>query len=298
MHRPYVMLLACMALVSMPALAEVPAASAGASAALPSQAAEGIAAFTEPSLRADLAFAIPSSEPAVVREVLVKEGDRVTKGQPLVVLDDRGVRAQLEAQQLEAKSPLRIDAAVADLEVKKLELVRFEKIFKSGGGNDNEVETARAAVLLREIQVEIERLTQKIRAAQAEQLVVRAEQMTMTSPIDGTVERLDLLPGEVPEFGKPTVIVVSNTPLWINAFIPAEKSNHLRAGMEVPVVYGDNSPTPGKKVAAKIIYLSNVVDPASGSRRIKLELANPDLLPSGLDVTIHTTPVNTAAAGQ
>jgi len=153
-----------------------------------------------------------------------------------VILDDRGVRAQLQAQLLEAESPLRIDAAIADLEVKKLELARFEKIFKTGGGNDNEVETARAAVLLRQIQVDIERLTQKIRKAQAEQLQVRAEQMTMTSPIDGTVERLDLLPGEVPEFGKPTCIVVANTPLWVNAFVPAEKSNHLRAGMELPVV--------------------------------------------------------------
>lgn len=255
-----------------------------------------VSAFTEPSKRADLAFAIPSSDPAVVREVFVKEGEKVTKGQKLVILDDRSVQAQLKAQELEANSSLRVDAAVADLDVKKLELERMDRIFKSGGGNDLERETAEAAVLVRKIQVDIEKLTQQIRQAQAEQIRARAEQMTMSSPIDGTVERLDLLPGELPDFGKPVCIVVSNSPLWVNAFVPAEKAGHLREGMEVPVVYGKNSPQPGKTVKGKLIYVSNVVDPASGSRRLKLELQNDEGYPSGLDVTLQITPPATAAS--
>ena len=280
---------ACMA-GALPAIARQAAPSASSASG-----ADAVTAFTEPSKRADLAFAIPSSDPAVVREVLVKEGDRVKAGQTLVVLDDRGLQAQLRAQELEANSALRVDAAVADLNVKKLELTRLKQILDRGGANTLEVETAEAAVLVRQIQVEIEKMTQDIRKEQSLQVRTRVEQMTMKSPIDGTVERLDLLPGELPEFGKPVCIVVSNSPLWVNAFVPAEKVAHLREGAELAVVYGANSPQPGKVVKGKVIYLSNVVDPASGSRRLKLELPNEEAFPSGLDVTVQVTPPATAA---
>jgi RND family efflux transporter MFP subunit len=101
-----------------------------------------------------------------VKSVEVKEGDRVTAGQPLVTLDT----AILEAKVAEAEAAV----ATAETQVRYLRRV---------GSSQEQLDSAQASV---------DRATAQLESARA-----TLAQATLTAPMDGTVAALDIAPGEV-----------------------------------------------------------------------------------------------------
>ncbi len=249
-------------------------------------------AHTLPSERNKLAF----GQPGLIGKVLVKEGDLVTVGQPLVVLDDRQERAILDAMNIEAKSKLKVAAAQADLELKKLELARKEDIVKRGAGSEAEVQEARVAVTVREIQVQLEDETHQTKQKEAERQHIKVEQMTILSPIEGYVEKLDVDVGESPEQGKPSITVVKNTPLWVNVNLPSAIAATLQKDQQLDVRYRLS----GEMMKGKVILLSPVADAASETRLVRLEVENPAKLPAGLpvDVLVEAGALKSGSGGQ
>src|SRR3954468_19428396 len=97
LHRFAVVLMLGAALVSI---------GAAPSGTPESASAEGtiVTAYTAPSVRAKLSFRMSG----IVRELPVKEGDRVKVGQLLVAQDDRVERKQFESLDLQSKSEAQI----------------------------------------------------------------------------------------------------------------------------------------------------------------------------------------------
>ncbi|MFN4242855.1 MAG: efflux RND transporter periplasmic adaptor subunit [Tepidisphaerales bacterium] len=242
------------------------------------EAVRGYEAHTEPSQRSRMNFAAGG----VVAEVLVKEGDAVRRGQPLIRLDDRADRFVLEALELEGRSDLRIRAAQADLDQKRVELERKVVALPEGGASRLEVEEARVAVLIREIQVQVEELSRRQKELEAQRQAVKVEQMTLTAPFDGVVEKVDLKVGETPEAQRSAVVLVDNSKLWVNVFLPTSVTLGLRPGDALEVRYKDVD----ERATGKVMFLSPVADAASQTRLVRLELENTAGLPSGLGVLV------------
>ncbi len=235
-------------------------------------------AYTEPSERSKMNFTFPG----VVAEVLVKEGDVVKAGDVLIGLDRRIEQTLLEALRLEAESTFKIDAARADLEQRKVELARKEKTLAGGGMNKSEVEEAELAVKLRQAQLDLEIEQAALKKLEAARQQIKIEMMQLAAPFDGIVERIDLREGEIAEESKPAVFVVRNDPLWVNANLPTAQAAALQVGDSLDVTYVDV----GQTVSGKVIFLSPVADAASDTRRVKLEVPNPEGRPSGLNVSV------------
>jgi multidrug efflux system membrane fusion protein len=253
-------------------------------------AARGFDAHTEPSKRSRVNFVTPG----VVAEVLVKAGDAVKQGAVLLKLDDRQDRKLLEALELEGKSTLKIDAANADLAQKRVELERKQRQRADGGAaSELEVEEAKVAVLIREIQVRVEEMTRLQKELEAARQAVKVEQMAVVAPFDGVVERIELQVGETPDGQKAAVTVVKNDVLWVNVNLPTAMTLKLKAGDELDVKYKDTSDT----VKGKVIFLSPFADAASETRLVRLEVQNTLGLPAGLGVVVAPPPgaVPTAA---
>src|SRR4051812_31127194 len=70
-----------------------------------------VVGITQPSEQRKLVF--PAQ--GIVKEMLVKEGDEVKKGQLLAKLDDEADQKELARLEIDAKSQARIEAAEADL---------------------------------------------------------------------------------------------------------------------------------------------------------------------------------------
>jgi multidrug efflux system membrane fusion protein len=237
-------------------------------------------AHTEPSRRSKVNFAAPG----VVAQVIVKEGDAVKEGQPLIRLDDRGDKHLLDSLELEAKSDLKIQAAQADLKQKKVELERKRKSFEGGGATQTEVDEAEINVLIKDLTVQVEELTRKQKELEAKRQSVKVEQMTVRAPFDGVVEKIDLSEGETPDAQKPAIYVVKNDVLWVNVNLPTSLALKLKMGDELDVRYKDLDQT----VKGKVIFLSPFADAASETRIVRLELSNAGNLPAGLSVAVLT----------
>lgn len=239
---------------------------------------KGYEAHTEPSIRSRVNFAAQG----VVAEVMVKEGDVVKKGDVLIRLDDRADRHFLEALEMEGKSTLKIEAAKADLEQKRVDLARKLKSQPEGGASPLEVEEAKVNVLIREIQVKVEEMTRRQKELEAMRQAVRVEQMTLTAPFDAVVEKIDLKPGETPEVQRFALTLVDNTPVWVNVFLPTRVALKLKVGDSLEVRYKDVD----EVVMGKVIMLSPVADAGSEQRLVRLELPNEKELPAGLGVVV------------
>lgn len=218
--------------------------------------------------------------PGRVIERTVREGDRVTAGQPIARLDDAEQQSQLalrraelaaaEAQlaELEAGSrPQEIAAATAtlrsaeaDRDRVRLDFARQDELRKKQVISDRDFEAAQAQLKVAEAKAAeaAERLkliqegprAETIRQARARADQARAavalattqlENTRLTSPLAGVVLSHNIEPGEFVSAGTPVVTVAETSHLWVRAYVNQPDLGRVRHGQKV-VVRTDSFP--------------------------------------------------------
>ena len=140
----------------------------------------------------------PSQVAVVVGRLLVEEGDRVEKGQPIALLDSHAARkaavdrlaARVDAQIAEVG---RIDA---ELRTGRVEYARLERLHREGATSESQLDLARltaetAVANLRRARAEIALARADLRQAQEE-----LELTTVRSPVTGQVLKIHARQGE------------------------------------------------------------------------------------------------------
>jgi multidrug efflux pump subunit AcrA (membrane-fusion protein) len=238
--------------------------------------------FTKPSQEVDLDF----SAPGLVIEVAVKEGDVVKKDQVLARQDISVESANKKMYDIEANSKVEEEYSKKDLELKKVEHERTEKLYRLKPPNATELEVRKAMLEVERAAASVALATQKraIAAAQAATEQAKIDLKQVHSPIDGVVEKLDTHVGEVAmnQADRPAFRVVSNDPLWVDAHLPAAVTERLKKGQQLQVRYVAED----KWMPAEVLYLQPKVRPGSQTRMVRLQLANPDDRPAGLEVYV------------
>ena len=258
----------------------------------------GERSFTKPSEEIDLAF----SAPGLITAVNVKDNEPVKKGQVLAEQDVTVEKANKATYEIEANSTVEEEYAIADLEVKKVELKRKEKLFNDKKAiNQLEVDEARLNVKRAEASVKLAQQKRQTAAAQAAVEQAKIELKRIISPIDGMVKKLDTHPGEVAsnQVERPAIQIVKNDPLWIDVNFPAGTAAKLKHGQTVQVRYRDPNPfvtEQNKWMNADVLSLQPVVRSGSQTRTVRLVMANPDDVPPGLEVDVRLPDPSVAAA--
>ena len=241
----------------------------------------------------------------VVRDIPVKEGQRIQKDTELLVQDDRAEQARLKLLELEAKSDVKIRAAETTRDNKLIDLKRQEDLHKTGDASKQELEKAQLDFKLSEYEIEQAKLEQQLKGLQAEEQKTSIEMMRVVSPIDGIVMEMNIKKGEVVDPQKPAITVVNIDRLKVDVFLPMlptiKMEQELRqkqkadpnAVQELEVVF----PGSDKTVKGKVIYFSPMVDAGAGRRKVTLEVPNPDLLPAGMPVKVVLPEELRVAAG-
>ena len=201
--------------------------------------------------------AVSSSVPGVLDEVKVDRGDVVKKGQVLASLVSGVERAQFEL----AKSK----AAFAERKVERnREMYRKQLI---SIGEKDELET----------QWEIFKL--ELREAEE-----RLKQRTILSPCDGVVAKRMSSAGEFVQ-EKPILDLVQLNPLRVEVVVPVSLYGKIKVGMTGMVEW--EAPI-GGTYPATVKIVDSVVDAASGTIGVRLELPNPNLkLPAGTKCSVR-----------
>jgi hypothetical protein len=117
--------------------------------------------------------------------------------------------------------------------------------------------------------------------------------MQIKSPMNGEVRKVEAAVGEVSDPQKPSIIIVSNDPLKVEAKLPTLTANRLKLGQALQVRYRDEQ----QWREAKIIYFDPVADTSlvGGAQLIHLEMPNPDGRRAGQEVVVKL-PQDVAAA--
>ena len=107
---------------------------------------------------------------------------------------------------------------------------------------------------------------------------------TIRSPISGVVVERFLTPGEFTK-EKPILKLAQIDPLRVEVFAPTALLNRITVGMRAQVM--PDAPVSGT-YEARVIIVDRVVNAASGTFGVRLELPNHGYrLPAGLKCTVH-----------
>ncbi|NLC70125.1 MAG: efflux RND transporter periplasmic adaptor subunit [Desulfuromonadaceae bacterium] len=204
--------------------------------------------LTEPKQRVGFS----SQVEGILEDVKVERGDRVTRGQILARLKS-GVEVA------------SVRLAQARVEYGQRKSLRNQELYKKQLISIHDKD---------ELETEIQLAQLQLVEAQ-ERLALR----TIRSTVDGVVVSRQGSPGEyVGE--EPFLTVAQINPLNVELVIPVEFFGTIREGMDVHVVLDD--PVGGSH-PAKVVIVDQMIDAASGTFGVRVELPNPKLnLPAGL----------------
>jgi RND family efflux transporter MFP subunit len=238
---------------------------------------------TEPSKRAKLAAQVPG----VVKEVKVKRGDVVKKGDVLVQQDDRLAANAYEALKKEADSDVRVQAAKWDLAQKEVEYKRVKGLYydpAGRGATDLELERADLDVKFKRAQQELSELELVKAKLEAEGARLKVEFMQIIAPFDGIVETIETEAGEMLDPQRPGMMtIVSNEPLTVVVQLSAPQAAKLKKGDTLDVRYKIDAPDAW--LQATVTSLSPVATAGAGfesQREVRLSLPNPQNREAGL----------------
>jgi RND family efflux transporter MFP subunit len=195
----------------------------------------------------------------VLEQVLVNRGDRVRKGQVVARLQS-GV--EVAAVQL---SKARVDFGRRRLE-------RNETLFEKELISAQDRDELATEVSLRQEELKKEEEALKLR--------------TIVSPIDGVVVERRLVPGEFIRSDKSVVLKLAQiNPLNVEVIAPASLFGAVRVGSSGKV---NLAPFLPGVFSAKVVVVDKVIDAASGTLGIRLQLPNPDnKIPAGIKCSVQ-----------
>lgn len=213
------------------------------------------------SLKTPEHVTISPKKAGIIQKILVKEGDRVGKGQLLVQLDEVDARLQVE------RAEARVQEADASLEAHRIILVRYQKLFEGKVIPQQTYEDIGLKVKLDEARLALAR-TELSLARQ------NLQDHRIISPIDGIVNLKIASIGEhVNVAPKDEILtIVQMDPLELEFYIPENWAGRIRPGSQIQFVV---KAFPEEKYSANLQFISPTADPATRNVKMKAMAPNP-----------------------
>lgn len=201
---------------------------------------------------------ISSRVTGFIQEILVKEGQKVKKGQILVRLDNSIIDGNIKqgrAAKNKAQSSLR--DAITDLK-------RYQHLFNSGSVSDN---------ALRKIRLKKEIAENALLEVKANLSKALSEQQYshIVSPVEGIVVTRQKRVGDLAAPGSAIVTLESESDLLLESYVAESQINKVKVGQQVDVKIDALEQTIQAKVI-RVIHAGNQF-----SRRFQIKLALPKI---------------------
>jgi RND family efflux transporter MFP subunit len=235
----------------------------------------------------DKVASVGSQVEGILEEVLVRRGDVVKAGQVLARLESGVELATVEL----AKTRLAMQANLSSLDVQlafaRRRLERTEELFGRAAASSFEVDEAKTQE--QQALYALEAAREEIRLSEVELTRSQAALALreIRSPIDGVVVEIYLFAGERVD-REPVLKVARIDPLRVEVTAPVSAFGLIAIGTKAVVI--PEAPLNGE-YKATVIIVDKVLDAASGTFGIRLELPNPGFqLPGGLRCAVRFKP--------
>jgi len=265
---------------------EFPASSAAAGAAYAGVTSGGLSGFDcliEPHAIVD----VSTRQAGILEEIIVKRGDVVKKGQVLARLESRLEEIAVELTRARTKMSANLESRRSALGYLKRQRKRIEELYQKKAIPFHEKDKAETDVILAEMELRDAQDNMKlaeIEHKRAEQVLAKR---TIRSPVNGVVVKTLIDPGESVE-DRPIVTVAQVDPLNVEVILPVEQHGVIKIGTEAevtPLIRG------GAVRRARVTVVDRVIDAASNTYGVRLELPNPEYaIPGGIRCEIRFLP--------
>jgi RND family efflux transporter MFP subunit len=215
----------------------------------------------------------------VIENTLVERGERVSAGQPLAILRSDVERQSVAVAQSRAQAVGELQAAEANAVLARQKLARAQDLANQQFISSQALEQAKAETLVAENRLAQAREQRGVYMREHELAQAQLGLRTIRSPINGVVVDRYLSSGERVE-ERPVYRVAMVNPLRVEVVLPSSFYTQVKLGMPITVT----PEFPGATArTAKVTLVDKVIDGASNTFRVRLELPNPDYaLPAGL----------------
>ena len=214
----------------------------------------------------------------LIDNVEVTRSEFVAKDQVLATLKSNVEKAEMKHSKVRATMKSEILAREADLELAQLNLDRIDKLFKKQLIPSQQRDEAYAQLQVAEMAVKQAKDNKRLYEYEYARAKAVVERRVIRSPISGVIVEQRAFPGEFVN-ENPIVTIAQIDPLQVEAILPARFFGQFKEGMQASVIPEINSDNP---LEGTILAVDRLIDTASGTFSVHLELNNPDnAIPAG-----------------
>ena len=223
---------------------------------------------------------ISSKLMGTLREVFVREGDRVNKGDRLANIDNRQTTAMLnQAKAALAEARRGESAARAGAELAKTTYDRYQNLIKDGSASPQEFDEVKSKY--EQAQAGLAGAKQRVKQAQAglSSALVSAKDAVILAPYDGTIRAKMIDVGDLAAPGKPLFILETTGNYIVELVLPEQYIHTVGLKQKVTVTV---SALNNKSFTGNVLEIFPAADAKSRSFLIKVKIPADKALRSGM----------------
>lgn len=209
-----------------------------------------------------------------LQDVFVRLGDRVSRGQRIAKIEDFEIVEQVkQAEAAQEVAAATIRQREADLQLALTNVERSRNLFQrqllpKQTLDDNEARYQAAVA-----QIDLAKAQSTQSRARLDELRINLANTVIVSPVNGFVARRAVDPGAFVSQNAPVVDVVDISSVRLVVNIVERDLKELRAGHAAKV---EVDAFPGETFQGRIARVAPVLDPATRTAPIEIEIPNPD----------------------
>lgn len=211
--------------------------------------------------------------PGRIREVLVKLGDPVTEGQPLVTIESPEAGLAMTAS---TQAQAQVRQAQAALSKAEKDLARARDLYEHRAAALKDVVTAENDLAQAQSAVEQTQAAAVEALHRLEMLGLHASphthQVSVRAPLSGKVLEIAVAPGEYRNDTSASLMTIADlSNVWVTSQVPESSIRLIRPGERVEI---ELAAYPGEVFHGRVTRIADTVDPQTRTVRVQAELEN------------------------
>ncbi len=252
----------------------------------------------------DLIPVLPQATGLQIKQILVDEGDSVTQGQVLAVLDNSVLQTQIAQAKAEVESNRAVVkqrlAALAQARATLSEATsnfeRYRGLAEQGAISRQELETrsttattARESISVAQANIASAEADVRISIARVQQQQTQNAQTIVRSPASGKIAEQTAQVGDVANGTQKIFSIIQNGSLELQAKVPA--TNLAQININAPAVVTSDADS-RVRLQGKVREIAPLVDPQSREATVRIDVPATSLLRPGMFASAEITIAN------
>ncbi|NUM50017.1 MAG: efflux RND transporter periplasmic adaptor subunit [Flavobacteriales bacterium] len=195
------------------------------------------------NLQSDKNITLNAEVPGIIKNITINEGDYVTKGQTLALIDAEIIRKNLE----EVKTSYALSKTLFE---------KQESLWKQKIGSE---------VQYLQAKTQKESLEQRVEALQAQ-----LDKTVIKAPFDGVIDQIFTREGEIANGMLPLMRIVNISTVYVSADVPENYILNVKRGSEAKLEF----PSLNEVINTKVTQVASYINPGNRTFKVRFDIPN------------------------